>query len=179
MHGRRELLRSPGTWRGRGHLGRYLGEIATDQHLILRAEWAFCPPPPPPRVSELSCVTDVLGRAGPWPRTCWGDGSRRAGSVKKRSSESSREGLLLTLFKRKLSRKFSKRKLRGRTQAASPPRPPTSAPAPVSARPEMCFGEVVVFRSLCVVSLPKQHLSADSDARLSPHVKWRGPGLCA
>lgn len=101
--------------------------------------------------------------------------------MEKCSSESSREGLLLTLFKRKLSRKFSKRKLRGRTQAASPPRPPTStsAPAPVSARPEMCFGEVVLFRSLCVVSLPKQHLSADSDARLSPHVKWRGPGLCA
>lgn len=133
-------------------------------------------PPPPPRVSELSCVTDVLGRAGPLATNVLG-GRQQTGRVCEEVLI--REGRLLTLFKRKLSRKFSKRKLRGRTQAASPPRPPTSAPAPVSARPEMCFGEVVLFRSLCVVSLPKQHLSADSDARLSPHVKWRGPGLCA
>lgn len=62
--------------------------------------------------------------------------------MKKCSSKSKQEDLLLTPFKRKLSRKFSKRKLclgENSGRLSSTPSHPHPHPHPVSGRSEMCF----------------------------------------
>lgn len=142
MHGRRELLRSPGTWRGRGHLGRYLGEIATDQHLILRAEWAFCPPPPPPRVSELSCVTDVLGRAGPLATNVLGGRQQRGRVCEEALIREQPRRPFAHSVQEKTEQKVFKEKTSGEDSGRL-----SSTPSHLRPRPCVCEARDVLWRS--------------------------------